>query len=401
MYDRSYDFGGADLSFGAAIPPRGVEVPPLSFDRELIADERYEAACVVDVDNDGVLDIVSGAYWYPGPRFDKKCFRGSIAPDGEDYDDYFEIPMDVDGDGYVDVLSGGWAGETLRWHRNPGGARDRTWEVHDVAHVGPIETARAWDIDSDGIPEVLPNTPAGGQFVFKLDHDAGGRPRGTFTKHLIWQSADQAAEKGAGHGLGCGDITGNGRADIVLNRGWLEAPLDPWGGEWKLHADFDLGRASVPILVVDVNGDGLNDLIVGNAHGYGLDWYEQRVRAGGAREWVKHPIDPYSSQYHDMAWVDLDGDGKPELITGKRYRAHSGHDPGEYDPLGVYYFKWTGESFVKEVVDFGRIGEGSGCGICFAVADLDDNGLPEIIAPGKDGLYIFWNRGFAENKGDM
>ena len=59
---------------------------------------------------------------------------------------------------------------------------------------------------------------------------------------------------------------------------------------------------------VDVNGDGLNDLIVGRAHNYGLEWWEQG-RDGGHRTWMRHPIDPFNAQYHDLMWVDLDGDG--------------------------------------------------------------------------------------------
>jgi hypothetical protein len=174
----------------------------------------------------------------------------------------------------------------------------------------------------------------------------------------------------------------------------LEAPTDPLEGEWTWHPDFNLGSASVPILVTDVNGSGLNDLIVGQSHAYGLDWYEQRMEQG-ERKWVKHPIDPFNSQYHDMHWVDIDGDGACELVTGKRYRAHCGKDPGAADDIGIYYFKWNGESFTKLPIDFGPARCGTGLGICSAVTDLTGNGLPDIVAPGKDGLYVFFNEGNA------
>jgi hypothetical protein len=153
------------------------------------------------------------------------------------------------------------------------------------------------------------------------------------------------------------------------------------------------------MLVVDVNRDGLADIIVGNAHGFGLYWLEQRT-VNGKRAWVKHPIDPYSSQYHDMHWVDIDGDGECELVTGKRYRAHCGRDPGEYEPYGTYYFKWTGENFVKNVIDYGHIRQGKGIGIYSQIIDINNDGKLDIVAPGKDGLCLFINRGFQENMGD-
>jgi len=169
-------------------------------------------------------------------------------------------------------------------------------------------------------------------------------------------------------------------------------------GKWKFHADFDLGSASVPILVADVNGDGLNDLLVGQSHGYGLDWYEQRTD-GRKRTWIRHPIDPFNSQYHDLVWADIDGDGACELITGKRYRAHCGKDPGASDPVGIYYFKWTGEGFSKQVIDYGPARVATGCGIQFQVVDIDGDGRLDIVAPGKDGLYLFRNLGPAPELG--
>jgi hypothetical protein len=182
--------------------------------------------------------------------------------------------------------------------------------------------------------------------------------------------------------------------DIVLAGGWLEAPADPWKGEWRWHPELALGMASIPILVVDVNGDGRNELVVGGAHGYGLDWWERRSE-GGRKTWVRHPIDPYNAQYHDLQWADLDGDGAAELVTGKRHRAHNGNEAGEWDDIGLYYFKWTGEGFAKQIISHGPIGTGKGCGIHFAVADLDGDGRPDIVAPGKEGLALFRNLGSA------
>ena len=359
---------------------------PLRFRKVLIADERYEAAGVFDVNGDGVPDIVSGAYWYEGPDFRTAHRIGDVPAHGEYYDDFSTIPMDVNGDGRMDFLTGGWFGCTLRWRENPGDAA-KEWPEHVIAEMGNIETTRAWDVDGDGELEVVPNCPGGPLVVYKLARDDAGRPAGRFDARTIWTGKQ-------GHGFGFGDITGSGRGDFVLARGWLEAPEDTFGGEWTFHEDFDLGSASCPILVADVDGDGLNDLIVGQSHAYGLDWWQQRLR-GGKRTWIRHRIDPHNSQYHDLAWVDLDGDGACELVTGKRYRAHCGHDPGGGDDVGIYYFKWDGESFSKQVIDFGPPRVATGVGIQFAVADLTGDGRVDLVAPGKDGLYVFFNEGGA------
>lgn len=358
---------------------------PVRFRKTKISDERYEAAGVFDVDGDGAPDIVSGAYWYEGPEFAERHNIGEVLASGDYYDDFSEIPLDINGNGRLDYVTGGWFGKQLQWRENPGNANDE-WPLHVIVETGSIETTRAWDIDDDGELEIVPNTPGGPLVLYKLITDAEGKGTGEFAGHMVHEGSQ-------GHGLGCGDIAGNGRADLVMTHGWLEAPADAFGGEWTYHGGLDLGSASIPIVVADVNGDGLSDLIVGQSHRYGLDWWEQSRDADGEIAWHKHPIDPFNSQYHDLQWVDIDGDGECELVTGKRYYAHSGKDPGAEDDLGVYYFKWNGESFAKQIVDYGPLGVGAGCGIAFAIADLRGTGRLDIVAPGKDGLHVFFNEG--------
>jgi hypothetical protein len=357
----------------------------LHFTKMKVSSETYESVGVFDVNGDGHPDIVSGAFWYQGPEFIQRHFIAEVKRVGEYWDDFLTIPLDVNGDGKIDFITGGWFGETLRWFENPG--IKSNWKEHSIDETGNIETARGWDIDGDGTIEIFPNNPGYPLKYYKLEKNADGKGASRFTKFEVAETQ--------GHGLGFGDINGDGRSDLIVNNGWLEAPSDLQKGKWVLHPEFDLGDAGVPILVEDVNSDGLNDLIVGQGHSYGLDWYEQKIDQLGKRSWIKHPIDPFNSQFHTMEWVDIDGDGISELITGKRYRAHNGKDPGANDPFGLYYYKWNGESFTKNIISYGAADQGSGTGIYFSIEDLRGTGRKDIIVAGKDGLYIFFNEGSA------
>ena len=355
------------------------------FERMRIGRGTFEAASAFDINNNGIMDIYSGEFWYEGPDFERKHKVGDIQQVGDYYDDFSNFPMDVNGNGYLDVITGGWFGLTLRWRENPKG-QPVEWPLHDIAEVGHIETTRFWDINGDGYPEIVPNLPGNKQFVFQLVRDENGKGTGEFNRYVI-------SEDPSGHGVGFGDVNGNGRGDIVMANGWLEAPERPFDQDWTFHPEFNLGSASVPIIVHDVNGNGKADLIVGQAHGYGLHWWEQSVDEQGNRIWIRHDIDPNRSQYHDMMMADITGDGHLELVTGKRYLAHGGGDPGAFDPVGIYYFKIENGAFKRVTLDYGPADEHSGAGIYFWVDDITGNGFNDVLAPGKEGLYLFKNKG--------
>ncbi|SOE23886.1 Repeat domain-containing protein [Spirosomataceae bacterium TFI 002] len=347
----------------------------INFSPYFVAAESFESVAAIDVNNDGLLDLVSGDFWYENNglklnNFRKRYSIGDQKRHGEYYDDFSTIPFDVNQDGFMDFITGGWFEATIRWHQNPGDKKDQTWIRHDVVNTGNIECMRAYDLDGDGIIEVIPNNPNKPLKYFKIES-------GEFKQFDVAPSQ--------GHGIGFGDINNDGNVDIIVTKGWLQNPGS--AGNWILHEEFDLETASVPILVHDVNLDGKNDLIVGQGHAYGLHWYEQLE----GKKWKKHIIDNEASQYHTMELADLNNDGKQELITGKRYRAHNGKDPGGLEDLGLYYYKIENGTFIKNTITYGAPGIGKGTGTTFAIADLLGNGKKDLIFAGKDGLTIFYN----------
>ncbi len=339
------------------------------------ADSRFEAAGILDVNRDGKLDILSGGFWYEAPDW-KKHFVREIKEEGNYFYDFANLPMDVDGDGWTDTVGAAWHNKMVYWVRNPG-KTDEPWQVFEIDTPGNMETALAVDINGDGQPDILPNIMSEAAW-YEFHRDAAAPQKVRWEKHALPKEA-------AGHGNGAGDVNKDGRCDVIAPRGWVEQTT----GGWQWHPEFDLGSASIPVLVHDVDGDGDSDIIYGFGHNYGLFWLEQ-TKNGDQRAWEKHLIDDSWSQPHFMLMADLDKDGKDELLTGKRYYAHNGNDPGENDPRCVYYYDFDGSTkkWTRHVVHEGGT---VAFGINTGVADLDGDGDLDIVAPGKSGLYLIEN----------
>ena len=371
--------------------------PSLKWRIQQLQKDNNEGCAVGDINGDGQPDITAGEFWYASPDFTPQPVR-KLLPFGVDYlQNSSEHLYDMDGDGDLDILAIAFTLPNLNWYENPGPGNynAESWRLHDLGDTGVSRNEAAFlnDFDGDGTPEWLINSwdATSPVHIYRLIRGEDGLVR--TEKHVV-------SEEGNGHGMGFGDVNGDGKNDIVFGQGWYECPADgPYAGPWTWHKDFDLPHASCPVIVVDLNGDGRNDLICGNGHNYGLVWMEQQEpQSTGATTWRRHLIDDKFSQSHCLVWDDIDGDGEPELITGKRYYAHSGKDPGANDPITIQYYDWNRESlsWTKNLISEAPAGEGPGIGLQIRVADLNGDGKVDLVVPGKSGTHILWNEGWTD-----
>ncbi|MBP8131230.1 MAG: VCBS repeat-containing protein [Candidatus Hydrogenedentes bacterium] len=360
----------------------------VSFEAHRVGAYRGESCGVGDFNQDGKLDIVALPFLYLAPEFKgvEICvIEGEVDEEGKGYRwDFMNAPLDVDGDGWLDVVTCSWFGKKAEWLRNPGTAGGM-WPRALIEENGNYECGEAWDIDGDGEPhEILPAV------LHTVWYETALLPDGArgMVIHRI-------SEKTMNFGTGCGDINGDGRPDILRPDAWFEGPADPRAGEWKEHplavGSKEDGKPAhtAQILVYDVNADGLNDLITSNAHEYGIFWYEQRKQEGGT-DWRQHLIDDTWTQAHSLGLADIDNDGDMDFFTGKRFMAHNGGDPGEFEPLGVYWYelergpepRWT-----KHVISYD---EGIGSGLNLVPTDLDADGDSDVVVTGKWGGPVWF-----------
>jgi FG-GAP-like repeat len=348
-----------------------------------------ESCAVVDVNRDGRLDIVSSENWYEqgspltrgqGVRWIGHRFR-EVGYNSFYIENLIDIGVDVNGDGFTDIVSSSYWSKPFTWWENPG-HEDKAWRETVIASHSPVEFVFLVDILGTGKPlQLLPqfgNPKAPLAWYELVGKGTGAR----------WVSHEVSSQS-YGHGIGAGDINADGRTDIITPKGWFEAPVDRRNEKWNFHPEFELGATGF-VYAVDINGDKLPDLVTSLGHDYGIFWFEQRKKTTGERTWDKHVIDNSWSQAHALSLADLNGDGQPELVTGKRFMAHNGRDPGEREPLGVYWYEWLTVNgrleWKRHIIDYSTR---AGGGMQIPVVDIDGDRDLDVVTPGKSGLFFF------------
>lgn len=343
-----------------------------------------EGVAVGDINKDGKKDIMAGAFWFEAPDWQRhEIAKGdTFTVNGGYSNSFLNFSMDVNQDGWIDLIRIDIPGAAAVWHENPKNKPEH-WKEHLILKSFGNESPYFGDFDGDGRPDLVGNDPEAKQIVWLKSPNQKGTNQ--WERFVISEGNIPGTHKYT-HGLGIEDMNGDGRLDVMIKEGWWEAPPDPKQPNWVFHkANF--GEDCSQMYLLDVNQDGLKDVLSASAHTYGIWWHEQGKDAQGTPTWTKHEITKAFSQTHGVGLTDINGDAHRDIITGKRYFAHNGKDPGEFEPAVLFWFELKPGATPTWIPH--QIDNNSGVGLHIVVEDMNGDHLPDIVSANKKGVHLF------------
>ncbi|MEA2062213.1 MAG: VCBS repeat-containing protein [Gemmatimonadota bacterium] len=392
---------GAEIEFvkHTIKPPRagaqGNTVPSMVWLEDIDSDGQIDlvASHVAWIDEEGYVYPYTA--WYKGPEFKKEYIIVDKNSFGPDCRIYRFVMYDVDGDGRKDLIGQGYQpfSNYNHWYRCPQDPTQPWTQSFDYGRdLDNGHDIRLRDIDKDGRMDIILLDSWSGKMIYKTI-PAGEASR----KHWPFQTITTGT--GFTHYMSFYDVNRDGREDIIIAKEedggegirWYENPgRTDRGKQWREH--FIVDANFLKAIARDLDGDGDIDFI-GSGEGYetgDMGWYE--TTGGGC---IFHEFDIVDNENdiiggHNCELVDVDGDGDEDLIVGgvdkkdncQRFRWYEyTRDKGS--------IRWIEHVFGITSIDGFVPAHGFYCGE-MAWGDMDGDGDRDFVYAGSGSGFLGW-----------